>query len=311
MTPNIRKVLVTGAAGSIGAEVCRVLVDAGVKVIGLDIAETPLFWLAKELEKSGDFTPVIGSVTDRTLLWDLVARRRPQVVVHAAALKHVEMCERNVCEAVKVNIGGTMAVAKAARDVGARMVLVSTDKAVNPTSVMGATKAVAEGLLWGVPDARIVRLVNIWESNGSLAHVVRDQIAKGGPVTITDPEMVRMFMSIGDAARMIGDAVFYPDRFGGSFTSVPEHVEHRKIIDVIGQLIAESGRKDISVVEIGRFHGEKLEEELEAEGDPRHRFKRLRLGWRWGAALLVNMTDERRVAPVRTALFNLVEAMNK
>lgn len=307
MTPNIRRVLVTGAAGSIGAEVCRVLVDAGVKVIGLDIAETPLFWLGKELQGAGDFIPAIGSVSDRHLMQHIM-RHHPQVVVHAAALKHVEMCERNVCEAVKVNIGGTMVVASEADRAGARMVLVSTDKAVHPTSVMGATKAVAERLLWGARDSRIVRLVNIWDSAGSLAHVVRDQIAKGGPVTLTDADMERMFMSIGAAARLIGDAVFSGEEAKGSVLMVPTEYERRKISDVINQLIAESGRKDITVEEIGRFHGEKLSEELTEILEHKYHDERMPWAWRLAVKLLVNMTNERRVSPVRTGLFNLLEA---
>lgn len=311
MTPNIRKVLVTGAAGSIGAEVCRVLVDAGVSVIGLDQAETPLFWLDKELENAGDFKAVVGSVTDGRLVNSLM-RHGPQVVVHAAALKHVGMCERNVCEAVKTNLGGTIVVSKAAKRYGSRIVLVSTDKAVKPTTVMGATKAAAERWLWGQEDAQIVRLVNVWGSAGSLVPVIEEQARSGGPITITDWRMSRMFMRTADAAKLIGDAVFAPRRYlmHGSSLWLPSVMETRNIASVIEQVVRSLGinPETIPVVEVGAGPTEKLAEELTYRGEPTFRQKRHGAGWYWhrAAETIVSLCNDRRAATVRRHLFDLV-----
>lgn len=308
----IEKVLVTGAAGTIGSEVCRVLVDAGLAVIGLDTAETPLFWLGKEMENAGDFQDVVGSVTDAGLIHDLMRRHRPDVVVHAAALKHVGMCEWNVCEAVRTNLGGTIVVSKAAKRYGAAMVLVSTDKAVEPTTVMGATKAAAERWLWGRGYARIVRLVNILNSNGSLTEVVRWQIDRGGPVQLTDRRMTRMFMSIGDAATLIGDAVFATGLSWASQLWLPEpgQITTRRIADVIDQLIMEAMRNGVRVpvVEVGADPSEKLEERLFAPDEQKFRKEGTGYFWHRAAEMLVSMAGDRRPTAVRNSLFQLVRS---
>lgn len=253
-------IIVTGAAGSIGSEVCRQLIDMGEAVVGVDIAETPLFWLENELG-TDRFVPVLASVTSAKAMNNLAWRFNPAVFIHAAALKHVWMTERNIHEAVAVNIGGTINVAAAASRARARMVLVSTDKAVHPTTIMGATKRVAEKWVGCIADARVIRLVNIWDSSGSLVPVIREQIAAGGPVTITDLRMERYFMTAQEAAAYIIQQTGGPSK-PVSVLMVPLEVEPRSVHAIIREQLRLAGVPDMPVKVIGPKPGEKLVEEL-------------------------------------------------
>lgn len=303
----IHTVMVTGAAGSIGSEVCRVLVERGIDVIGYDIAETPLFWLNEELGKTGNFTPVLGSVTSSHHLYQTIGLHEPQVIVHAAALKHVGMCERNICEAVLTNVQGTVNVATAAKGAAARMVLVSTDKAVAPSSIMGMTKRVAELYCADLSDARIVRLVNIRESNGSLLQLIRTQVEAGGPVTITDKRMKRFFMDIGEAADMIVTQAL-DGRIEGSALVVPSGVAQESILHIIQREVARYANPP-PIVEIGMRPGEKLQEALMYDTE-RYGTRRVRSAgpfWRSSVRRLVRTAAAGHAAEARYSLTKLAK----
>ncbi|MEP6470141.1 MAG: SDR family NAD(P)-dependent oxidoreductase [Chloroflexota bacterium] len=205
--------LVTGAGGSIGSEVCRQVAARGAaKVVLLDRGETPLFWIDDELRRRFPglaVVPVMGDVIDMQLVDHLLEEHAPDVIVHAAALKHVPMSELNVAQTVRTNIRGTRIMVEAAARRGtATFVYVSTDKAVDPSSVMGATKRIGERLVREVAahaNGRfvIVRFGNVLGSQGSVVELFARQIADGSPVTITHPDMTRFFMTIPEAVRLI------------------------------------------------------------------------------------------------------------
>ncbi|MGN0233291.1 MAG: polysaccharide biosynthesis protein [Bacteroidaceae bacterium] len=218
-----RVVLVTGAAGSIGSELCRQLANIGVsKLVLLDNAETPLHNLRLELADSFpllNFVPVIGDVRYEHKLDTLFRTYRPQVVFHAAAYKHVPLMEENPVEAVIANVNGSRNVADKCLEYGVeKMVMISTDKAVNPTNIMGCTKRLAEiyvqSLARDVEEGRregrtqfvTTRFGNVLGSNGSVIPRFREQIAKGGPVTVTHPDITRFFMTIPEACRLVMEA---------------------------------------------------------------------------------------------------------
>ena len=218
-----RVVLVTGAAGSIGSELCRQLANIGVsKLVLLDNAETPLHNLRLELADSFpqlDFVPVIGDVRYENKLDALFRTYKPQVVFHAAAYKHVPLMEENPVEAVIANVYGSRNVADKCLEYGVeKMVMISTDKAVNPTNIMGCTKRLAEiyvqsmardvegGRRAGKTQFVTTRFGNVLGSNGSVIPRFRDQIAKGGPVTVTHPDITRFFMTIPEACRLVMEA---------------------------------------------------------------------------------------------------------
>jgi FlaA1/EpsC-like NDP-sugar epimerase len=265
-----KRVLVTGAAGSIGSEICRqVLRQAPRALLGLDHDENALFYLERSLAKAVERVDVryrLADITDARHLEALFASWRPEVVFHAAAHKHVPMLEGNPVEGVRNNLFGTENVATLAGKHGAEaFVLISTDKAVNPTSVMGATKRMAELLIRTLPyDTRFtaVRFGNVLGSQGSVVPILKEQIAAGGPITITHPEMTRYFMTIPEAVELViqasamgqGDEVF-----------MLEMGEPVKIVDLASDLIKLSGLRpgiDIEVVFTGIRPGEKLSEEL-------------------------------------------------
>lgn len=267
-----RVVLVTGAGGSIGSELCRQIARFGPRQLVLvEQAENALFLIHRELVGSFpdlDLVPRIADVCDADRMHSVFDEHRPEAVFHAAAHKHVPMMEWNPGEAVKNNVIGTRTVADMAHAFRARQfVLISTDKAVNPTSVMGATKRVAEMYVQSLAassDTRYVtvRFGNVLGSNGSVIPIFREQLAKGGPITVTHPEMRRYFMTIPEACQLVLQA---GSMGAGGEIFVLDMGEPVKIVDLALDLIRLSGLRpyeDIDVVFTGVRPGEKLFEEL-------------------------------------------------
>ncbi len=272
-----RVVMVTGAGGSIGAEMCRQIARFEPRQLLLvEQAEPSLFQIDCELRRSFpaiDLVPAIADIADRGRMETLFQRYQPSAVVHAAAHKHVPMMELNPGEALKNNIRGTRTVADAAHAAGVdKFVMISTDKAVNPTSIMGCSKRVAEMYIQGL-SARsrtqfvTVRFGNVLGSSGSVIPIFREQIARGGPVTVTHPEMVRYFMTIPEAAQLVLQAASM-GRGGEIF--VLDMGEPVKILDLAREMITLSGFRpdvDIRIVFTGLRPGEKLYEELAIDGE--------------------------------------------
>lgn len=274
-----RTVLVTGAGGSIGSELCRQVAALGARRIVLfEQAETPLFYADEELRRRFarvEVAPIIGDVTDEGAVSRVFEQERPDVVFHAAAQKHVSLSEINVPTTVLTNIRGTRVVAEsAARSGVAAFIFISTDKAVDPSSVMGATKRVGENLVRSVGDAGvgrfvIVRFGNVMGSQGSVVELFRQQIADGGPVTITHPNMTRYFMTISEAARLILFAGAIGKHGAIHVLNMGQPI---RIIDLARELIRLSvpyGEKDIHLVYTGLRPGEKMTEELFAANEER------------------------------------------
>ena len=274
-----RRVLITGAGGSIGSEMCRQVGPFEPDTLILvEQAETPLYDIENELGKSFPqmkLVPCICDVYDRPrvmAVWDVY---RPDVVIHAAAHKHVPLMERNPSEAVKNNILGTRNVADASREHEvSEFVMSSTDKAVNPSSVMGASKRVAEiycqalnGRDGGVTRFKAVRFGNVLGSNGSVVPLFHKQILAGGPVTVTHPEMTRYFMTIPEAAQLVLQAAAAGS--GGQIFLL-DMGEPVRIVDLAREMITLSGFRpdeDIDIVFTGVRPGEKLFEELRTSGE--------------------------------------------
>jgi FlaA1/EpsC-like NDP-sugar epimerase len=264
-------VLVTGAAGSIGSELCRQIARFNPRaIVGFDIAETALFHLEREMRQAFagvPFYPVIGSVQNRQRLDETLKCYQPSILYHAAAYKHVPMMEAHVFEAVENNIFGTWNVALAAANHHVEdFVMVSSDKAVRPTNIMGATKRVAELLILslqnGGPKFVSVRFGNVLGSNGSVIPIFKQQIAAGGPVTVTHPEMRRYFMTIPEASQLVLQASTMGH---GGEIFVLDMGEPVKIVDLARNLILLSGLRpdeDIGLEFTGLRPGEKLYEEL-------------------------------------------------
>ena len=274
-----KTILVTGAAGSIGSEICRQLAHFPIKkLICLDAAETPMHDLRLELEekyKELDFVPIIGDVRNPDRVDYVFRNWHPQVVFHAAAYKHVPLMEENPCEAVRTNVFGTRVIADAAVSYGVeKFVMISTDKAVNPTNIMGCSKRLAEiyvqslsvaiskGALAGNTKFITTRFGNVLGSNGSVIPRFRDQIAKGGPVTVTHPDIIRYFMTIPEACRLVLEAGTMGK---GGEIFIFDMGEPVKIADLAKRMIELSGLqvdKDIEIKYTGLRPGEKLYEEL-------------------------------------------------
>ena len=274
-----KTVMVTGAAGSIGSELTRQLATFGVKELVLfDNAETPMHNLRLELEEKFpelSFIPVIGDVRQLPRLDYAFRKWRPQVVFHAAAYKHVPLMEDNPCEAVLVNVAGSRNVADKCIEYDVeKMVMVSTDKAVNPTNIMGCTKRLAEiyvqsmglameqGKKTGKTKFVTTRFGNVLGSNGSVIPRFREQIAKGGPVTVTHPEITRFFMTIPEACRLVMEAATMST---GNQIFVFDMGESVKIDDLARRMIYLAGFKpdvDIKIEYSGLRPGEKLYEEV-------------------------------------------------
>jgi FlaA1/EpsC-like NDP-sugar epimerase len=265
-------VMVTGAAGSIGSEICRQIAPfRPLALIGFDEAETPLFQIDRELRKSFPhlvFHPEIGNITRPDTLRRVMQKFHPSILYHAAAYKHVPMMEEHVFAAVENNIFGTWQVAQAAAKYGVEdFVMISTDKAVRPTSMMGATKRVAELVIRALQQETgtkfvAVRFGNVLGSNGSVVPIFKEQIASGGPVTVTHPDMTRYFMTIPEAAQLVLQAFSMGE---GGEVFVLDMGESVKIVDLARNLILLSGLqpdKDIKIEFSGVRPGEKLFEEV-------------------------------------------------
>jgi len=276
-----KTILVTGAGGSIGSEICRQVMRFSPKqLILLGHGENSIYLIDQELRnkygseadrgpdfRGTDLRPVIADVQDRARIFDIVEEYQPDVIYHAAAHKHVPLMEYNPMEAVKNNIFGTKNVAEAADTFGVgNFVLVSTDKAVNPPNVMGATKRFAEMVVQNLAmnsktKFAAVRFGNVLGSRGSVVPLFQKQIAKGGPVTITDMRMTRYFMTIPEASRLVIQAGTLAN---GGEVFVLDMGEPVKIFDLAKNLIRLSGYSDgeIEIRESGIRPGEKLYEEL-------------------------------------------------
>jgi FlaA1/EpsC-like NDP-sugar epimerase len=265
-------VMVTGAGGSIGSELCRqvALFDPQLLVL-FEMNEYALYVLEQEFlanPRKTSFVPVIGDVRNACRVQSVLDRYRPSVVIHAAAYKHVPLMEvDNAWEAIQNNVLGTLCLARSARERGVeKFVLISTDKAVNPTNVMGASKRLSElvcMVMQGGGDTRYVtvRFGNVLGSTGSVIPKFREQIARGGPVTVTDPEITRYFMSIPEAAQLVLQAGWMGQ---GGEIFVLEMGEPVKILDLARDMIRLSGfsGEDIAIQFSGLRPGEKLYEEL-------------------------------------------------
>ena len=268
-------VLVTGAGGSIGAELCRQIARVGAaRLILVDNSEPALFAIERELVDERAYTrahPVIGDVQNRIKMRQVFDRFRPGVVFHTAAYKHVPMMEANPIESVRNNVLGTKIVADTAVEFGARrFVLISTDKALNPQAVYGQCKAICEwivesyGVREDIPTRFVaVRFGNVLNSAGSVVPIFRRQIERGGPVTVTHPEMTRYFMTIPEAVALVVQAGSIGGR-GEIF--VLDMGEPVSILELANNMIRLSG-KDIAISFVGARAGEKLHEELWGEGE--------------------------------------------
>jgi FlaA1/EpsC-like NDP-sugar epimerase len=267
-----RTVLITGAGGSIGSELCRqVAARSPARLIMLDQCEVLLYQAEQELISAGAgalITPIVGDVTDVDRMRDVFTRFKPELVLHAAAHKHVPMMERAPKEAIKNNVFGTKTVADLADRFGAeRFVFVSTDKAVRPSSVMGATKRIAELYIKDL-DARSavrftsVRFGNVMGSAGSVIPLFQEQIARGGPVTVTHPEMERFFMTIPEAARLVLEAAGLSEGGEVMLLDMGSPVKIRALAENMIRLSGREPYREIDIVFTGMRPGEKLQEEL-------------------------------------------------
>jgi FlaA1/EpsC-like NDP-sugar epimerase len=258
-----RRVLVTGAGGFIGSEMARLFAASGAeRVVLLDIAEQALFDLDRTMAArgfGGRSVAVLGSVCDRALLSAVFEEHRPEMVLHAAALKHVPLMERNPFAAVETNALGTWRLAQIAARHGLRkMILVSTDKAVAPHSIMGASKRIAELAMLAHTEFAAVRLVNVIGSPGSVAPLFAEQIAQGGPVTVTHPRAQRYFFTLDEVVALLAQAVESEAARG---VLVPEPGEAIYIADLAQRMIKASG-KGVPMVSSALRPGDKLEEAL-------------------------------------------------
>jgi O-antigen biosynthesis protein WbqV len=277
-----KRVLVTGAGGSIGSEIARQLVAFGCSHASLlDHSEFLLFEIQRELERSTQkgctLEAILCNVREEARVREIFIAERPEIVFHAAALKHVTLVENNPCEGALTNVLGTWNVAAAARECGAHeMVMISTDKAVSPTNIMGATKRIAEALLPAHADGDtrycVVRFGNVLGSAGSVVPIFKDQIDRGGPVTVTHEEVERFFMTIPEAVQLVLHATAL--RSGGSKGTLRKFVLEMgapvRIVDLARQMIELSGAVpgvDIAIEITGLRPGEKMTEKLIDENE--------------------------------------------
>jgi FlaA1/EpsC-like NDP-sugar epimerase len=272
-----KTVMVTGAGGSIGSELVRQVVPfSPLRLLLVERSEYALYQIEEEMRRvwpTLNVVPLLADVGDGGRMRDLFGEYRPQIVIHAAAHKHVPLVESNPGEAVKNNVVGTLTTGELAGEFGAEaFILISTDKAVNPTSVMGATKRVAE-LVVQMLDRRFdtaffaVRFGNVLGSTGSVVPKFREQIARGGPVTVTHPEMRRYFMTIPEAAQLVLQAGMLGE---GGEIFILDMGQPVKVVDLARDMIHLSGLtpgEDIEIVFTGMRPGEKLFEELETSAD--------------------------------------------
>ena len=282
-----KTILVTGAGGSIGSEMSRQLCDFNPRLLLLiEQAENPLFTIEQELRKKFATVPIeaiICNITDKVRVDEVFEEYKPQVVIHAAAHKHVPLMELNAGEAIKNNILGTQIVANAADNYDtANFVMISTDKAVNPTSIMGSSKRIAEMYVQDLSTTSktnfvTVRFGNVLDSNSSVVPIFKKQIAEGGPVTITDQKMKRYFMTIPEASQLILQAAAMGK---GGEIFVLDMGKPIEIIELAKTLITLSGFRpgeDIEMVFTGPRPGEKLFEELSIEGEDMQRTRHTKI----------------------------------
>ncbi len=272
-----KTVLVTGGGGSIGSELCRQIAKCSPsRLVILDIYENNAYDIQQELARQWgdrlDLAVEIASVRDRARLDAIFEHYKPQIVFHAAAHKHVPLMEHSNCEAIKNNIFGTMNAADMAEKHGVeKFVLISTDKAVNPTNVMGASKRMCEMVVGCRKDSKTafaaVRFGNVLGSNGSVVPLFKRQIAEGGPITITDKRVVRYFMTIPEAAGLVVQAGVMAERGTLFVLDMGDPVKILGLAETIIKLSGLTPYKDIDIVEIGLRPGEKLYEELLIYGE--------------------------------------------
>jgi FlaA1/EpsC-like NDP-sugar epimerase len=285
VTENVREILgnrvvmVTGAGGSIGSELCRQIASCGPSLLLLvEQSEVQLFQIEQELKDSGYadlIVPLVANVMDRVRIANILERYSPSVVFHAAAHKHVPMMERQPGEAIKNNAWGTLQLAEACLSHGIeRFVLISSDKAINPTNVMGASKRLAEMCVQSLHTRNprntrfmAVRFGNVLGSSGSVVPIFNKQIAAGGPVTVTHPDVTRYFMTIPEAVGLVLQSAALGE---GGEIFILDMGEPVRILDLARQLIKLSGfapEKDIRIEFTGLRPGEKLFEEMNYQGE--------------------------------------------
>ncbi|QUT43376.1 polysaccharide biosynthesis protein [Bacteroides eggerthii] len=270
-----KRVMITGAAGSIGSEIMRQVASFNpYKLILVDQAETPLHDIRLELQdrwRDIDAETIIADISNVTRMEEIFRRYKPQYIFHAAAYKHVPMMEDNVSESIQVNVYGTRTVADLAVKYGAeKFVMISTDKAVNPTNVMGCSKRICEIYVQSLAKKLLAegghvtqfittRFGNVLGSNGSVIPRFRDQIQRGGPVTVTHPEIIRYFMTIPEACRLVLEA---GSMGNGGEIYIFDMGKPVRIVDLAKRMISLSGRTDVKIEFTGLRHGEKLYKEL-------------------------------------------------
>ena len=265
-----KRVMITGAAGSIGSEIMRQVASFNpYKLILVDQAETPLHDIRLELQdrwRDIDAETIIADISNATRMEEIFKEYKPQYIFHAAAYKHVPMMEDNVSESIQINVYGTRTIA----DLAVKYVMISTDKAVNPTNVMGCSKRICEIYVQSlakklqqkgghVTQFITTRFGNVLGSNGSVIPRFRDQIQRGGPVTVTHPEIIRYFMTIPEACRLVLEA---GSMGNGGEIYIFDMGKPVKIVDLAKRMISLSGRTDVKIEFTGLRHGEKLYEEL-------------------------------------------------
>jgi FlaA1/EpsC-like NDP-sugar epimerase len=256
-------VLVTGAGGFIGSRMARLFADSGAAhVILLEIAEQSLFDLHANLTEAGHAhlsIPVLGSVCDRTLLTQLFEEHLPELVFHAAALKHVPLMEQNPFAAVAVNALGTSTLTEVAAVYRTpRLLLISTDKAVAPHSIMGASKRIAEQIVCAHPGFTAVRLVNVLGSPASVGPIFAEQIAHGSPVTVTHPDARRYFLTLDEVAALLTEAINH----SVSGLLIPNSCDSLRIADLARRMIEASRPNDVPIVFTAPRPGDKIDESL-------------------------------------------------
>lgn len=270
-----KRVMITGAAGSIGSEIMRQVASfAPYQLILIDQAETPLHDIRLELQdqwRELEAETIVADIANASRMESIFKEYRPQYVFHAAAYKHVPMMEDNVSESIQTNVAGTRILADLAVKYGTeKFVMISTDKAVNPTNVMGCSKRICEIYVQSLAkklqkqggDATqfiTTRFGNVLGSNGSVIPRFKDQIKRGGPVTVTHPEIIRYFMTISEACRLVLEA---GSMGNGGEIYIFDMGEPVKIVDLAKRMISLSGRTDVKIEFTGLRHGEKLYEEL-------------------------------------------------
>jgi FlaA1/EpsC-like NDP-sugar epimerase len=308
-----KTILVTGAGGSIGSEMCRQLCNFNPKLLLLiEQAENPLFDIERELHRQFpqvSMKSIICNITDKIRVEEIFEKYKPQVVIHAAAHKHVPLMELNPGEAIKNNIVGTQVVADTADHYGStNFVMISTDKAVNPTSIMGSSKRIAEMHIQDLSRTSkthfvTVRFGNVLGSTSSVIPIFRKQIAQGGPITVTHPEMKRYFMTIPEASQLVLQAATMGK---GGEIFVLDMGEPVKIVDLARELITLSGfGEDIKIDFTSPRPGEKLFEELSIKGEDMQPTRHPKIGiWK-----NIPMNHDKLQAGI-TALINTAQRQN-